>query len=123
MAGDAVGAAAAGTDALGHAKKVQGSAQQAQAIQKEINAPAASTSAKGAGKTLGAGASKAAPAAAGRRAAATGTQAPRPSQAAPGKAAPGKAAPAPSSGRRAAAQARQGTPAAPVSRPAQVPVR
>ncbi|MGY4541220.1 hypothetical protein ACVWY0_001129 [Arthrobacter sp. UYNi723] len=51
MAGDAAGAASAGMDALGHARNVQGSAQQAQAIQKDIDAPASSASAGTSGGT------------------------------------------------------------------------
>lgn len=53
MAGDVPGAASAGMDALGHAKDVQGSAQQAQSIQKDIDAPASSSSAGISGGSAG----------------------------------------------------------------------
>jgi hypothetical protein len=61
MAGDAPGAVSAGASALGHAQDAQGSAQQAQAIQKDIDAPVPSgsvnPSARPAGGTAGAGTS------------------------------------------------------------------
>jgi hypothetical protein len=47
MAGDAAGAASAGMAAAGHAKDVQGNAQKAKSIQKNIDAPAPSASASG----------------------------------------------------------------------------
>lgn len=56
MAGDAPGAVSAGVDALGHAQKVQGSAQQAQAIQRDIDAPASSSSARTGGSPKSTGA-------------------------------------------------------------------